>query len=183
MSDTTRTREILTSELRLTSEGFTRSLGGLSTEAWRFRPGADRWSIAETAEHVAVVESAVLRSLTTRLAGSPLPEAERAGQRARDAQIARVMFDRSTRRPAPDIVLPTGRFADPAQAVQLFSSARSSIIAWLATTELDLRGLALPHPALGLLDGMQWVLFAAAHSERHTRQILEVKQLPGYPGT
>jgi hypothetical protein len=29
-----------------------------------------------------------------------------------------------------------------------------------------------PHPAFGLLDGEQWLLFASAHLERHRAQLL-----------
>jgi hypothetical protein len=52
---------------------------------------------------------------------------------------------------------------------------------WLERTVVDLRGFCAPHPALGLLDGKQWLLFVAAHVERHTRQILEIKEQPGFP--
>jgi hypothetical protein len=31
------------------------------------------------------------------------------------------------------------------------------------------------------MDGYEFVLFIAAHSERHTKQILEVKADPNYP--
>jgi hypothetical protein len=31
------------------------------------------------------------------------------------------------------------------------------------------------------MDGYQWVLGAAAHTERHTKQILEVKADPNFP--
>ncbi len=31
------------------------------------------------------------------------------------------------------------------------------------------------------LDAYEWVLFIAAHSERHTKQILEVKADPNFP--
>ena len=36
-------------------------------------------------------------------------------------------------------------------------------------------------PAAKDLDGIQWVLFIAAHSERHTAQMLEVKADPNFP--
>ena len=183
MRDSTRTHGILTNELRETGRVFLQSVIGTSAESWQFKPAPDRWSIAETAEHVAIVEASILRLLTTKLAGQPLPAEARASQKAKDAQITMLMFDRSTRRPAPDLVKPTGRFAESAQAAEAFNASRSAIIDWLDTTELDLRGLGVPHPVLGLLDGKQWVLFAAAHCQRHTRQILEVKQAPGYPGT
>jgi hypothetical protein len=31
------------------------------------------------------------------------------------------------------------------------------------------------------MDGYQWVLATAAHTERHTKQILEVKSDPNFP--
>ena len=37
------------------------------------------------------------------------------------------------------------------------------------------------HPALGELDGHQWVMLIAAHGARHTAQIEEVKSAPDYP--
>jgi len=37
------------------------------------------------------------------------------------------------------------------------------------------------HPALGPLDGYEWVLAVAAHTERHTKQILEVKADANFP--
>ena len=36
-------------------------------------------------------------------------------------------------------------------------------------------------PAFELMDGYQWILAAAAHTERHTKQMLEVMAEPGYP--
>ena len=37
-------------------------------------------------------------------------------------------------------------------------------------------------PGLGQpLDAYQWLLFISAHSERHTKQILEVKADPNFP--
>lgn len=182
MRDITRSHDILTNELEHTSRGFTRSLEGISPEGWLHRPAPDCWSVAETAEHVALVENSILKALRTKLAQNPLADTARAGQKARDAFVTTSMFDRSTRRPAPEFVRPTGRYPEPRMAAEAFSTARAALIEWLATTELDLRGLALPHPALGLLDGKQWILFAAAHCERHTRQILEVRQAPGFPG-
>jgi len=34
---------------------------------------------------------------------------------------------------------------------------------------------------IGVLDGFQWFLFLASHSERHLKQIEEVKSDPHYP--
>ena len=39
----------------------------------------------------------------------------------------------------------------------------------------------LVHPLGQPLDAYEWLLFVAAHSERHTKQILEVKADPNFP--
>jgi hypothetical protein len=39
-----------------------------------------------------------------------------------------------------------------------------------------------PLGALGDLDGYQWLLLLASHTERHVAQMDEVKAHPGYPG-
>ena len=40
---------------------------------------------------------------------------------------------------------------------------------------------AITKGALNSMDGYQWLLAAAAHTERHTKQILEVKANPNFP--
>jgi hypothetical protein len=45
----------------------------------------------------------------------------------------------------------------------------------------DLRDHAVMSPIGKNLDAYEWVLYIAAHSERHTKQILEVKADPNFP--
>ena len=40
---------------------------------------------------------------------------------------------------------------------------------------------AVSKGAYEVMDGYQWILAAAAHTERHTKQMLEVMAEPGYP--
>ena len=65
--------------------------------------------------------------------------------------------------------------------MERFREARTRTAVLLRTAPGSLRGHVVEHPALGALDGYQWVLFLAAHSVRHTKQILEVKTEPGFP--
>jgi hypothetical protein len=44
-----------------------------------------------------------------------------------------------------------------------------------------LRDHAIDSPLGKKLDAYQWVLFISAHSERHTKQINEVKADAGFP--
>jgi hypothetical protein len=179
---TTRNHDLLTGELRATARQFLDSFAGVSPAQWSFKPAPDRWSIAETAEHVTAVELNVHQLLTSRLLNLPAAPEQRAEMKGKDMMITTRMFDRSERRAAPESVLPNGRWPDARSVVQAFAAARDGTIGWLEKIDVDLRGYCAPHPLLGLLDGKQWALFMAAHAERHARQILEVKSADGWPG-
>jgi hypothetical protein len=172
---------VLLNELRATSRGFLNAVADLTPPQWQFRTGPDQWSISETAEHVTIVESNIHRLLTTRLLNLPATPEQRAEMNGKDVTITTAMFDRSVRRPSPEMVRPSGRWPVPSAMIQMFQESREGLMGWLEQTEADLRGFCAPHPALGLLDGKQWLLFVAAHVERHTRQILEIKEQPGFP--
>jgi hypothetical protein len=47
-------------------------------------------------------------------------------------------------------------------------------------TSADLRQHVSDGP-FGSMDAYEWILFIGAHSERHTKQILEVKAAPDFP--
>lgn len=61
-----------------------------------------------------------------------------------------------------------------------FGESRARTIAFLNDTQ-DLRDHAIDSPLGKKLDGYQWLLFIAAHSDRHTKQMLEVKADPAFP--
>ena len=181
MDRETKHHSLLANELSATADEFHAALAGLQADQWNFRLAPDTWTILETAEHVALVEDSIARLLTEKLAGKPLSEDERRGLKSRDVVVTTALFDRTTRMAAPERIKPTGRYADPAEAAAVFEGTRGRLLEWLEETTLDLRAHGSPHPMLGVLDGKQWLLFAAAHVERHTRQILDIKKDPRYP--
>jgi hypothetical protein len=165
-------------ELTATSEGFLRSIEGTPVDRWLFSPSAGVWSVGETAEHTAAVFRGIQRLLSTKLLEQPLPPG--AGSPTSDEFIVRAMFDRSTRRNAPEPVLPRGRWTNQADLVAAFTDSRDQLTAWLAQVTVDLRRYSSKHIALGELDGVQWLIFVAAHTERHTRQIQEFRKEVGF---
>ena len=88
--------------------------------------------------------------------------------------------DRSHKAQAPEPLKPTNRFGSPDAAVKHFDDSRAQTIAFLEKTP-DLRAHATDSPMGKQLDAYEWVLFIAAHSDRHTKQILEVKADPNFP--
>jgi hypothetical protein len=80
-------------------------------------------------------------------------------------------------RPPPDAQEPSGTWIDRAAALRDFVDASNALAAWYEGTDVDLRALTYAHPIFGLLDGVQWLLFAAAHHGNHTRDVLELREL------
>ncbi|MBV9611661.1 MAG: DinB family protein [Acidobacteriaceae bacterium] len=158
-------------------DGLVAAVKGLSDAQWTFKPGPDRWSIAEIVEHLAVVEERV-DGIVSKLGESPAPPAGRDVKEI-DARILADVPDRSTKYKAPPAIEPTGRWT-PSGALEHFLIARAEVTALLRSTP-DLRAHVVNHPVLGLLDGYEWILVTAAHSARHTQQILEVKADPHFP--
>jgi DinB superfamily len=123
-------------------------------------------------EHLALVEEFVAQNVLGGIAKAPAPAADRDYKQI-DAMILAKVPDRSTKAQAPPPITPTGRWT-PAEALEHLLAARAQTVALFKSTP-DLRQHVINHPAFGPLDGYEWVLTVAAHTDRHTKQILEVK--------
>jgi hypothetical protein len=100
--------------------------------------------------------------------------------KATDAMVLAKIPDRTDKRQAPEPLKPTNRFGSPEGSLKHFTEARAQTEVFLKTHH-DLRDHAIDSPMGKKLDGYEWVLFLAAHSERHTKQINEVKADPNFP--
>ena len=162
-----------------TRQDFLASISGLSEAQWKYKPAPDRWSIAEVAEHIALSEGTILGMISERILKGPAAPA--GTEKVADEKVISTVTDRSGKAQAPEMLKPTNQWATQAELVKAFEESRAKTIDYVKTTQDDLRGHAGPHPALGTIDGYQWVLLLSAHSARHTAQIEEVKADPGFP--
>jgi DinB superfamily len=167
--------------LQATHDAFLQSISGLSEKQWRFKPAPDRWSIAEVSEHIAVSEGMILQLVQEKIMIGPATPDKRADVKVTDVQILTLVPDRTHKAQAPDFLKPTGRFASREETAKAFELARKSTMDYVQTTNDDLRDHFGPHPMLGTMDAYQWILLISAHSERHTKQIEEVKADPNFP--
>lgn len=174
------TLDLTRQTLRSATDRLQAAIAAIPDDRWNVAPDADSWSPAEVVEHLAVVEASSLRLLTTRFAAGtdPRPPASWAPERQReeisdrDAAIVTRLGDMTERRKAPDMVVPTGRYPTRAEALGAFLEAREQTIAFAAAAdEAELRKRMAPHPAVGPLDGIQWLLFLAFHGDRHAMQL------------
>ena len=86
----------------------------------------------------------------------------------------------SSRSPAADPLQPNQAFNTPREAVDHFVAARDRTLEFARTTP-DLRLHALAMMGGSELDAASWLTFVAAHTYRHTAQLQQVKDDPGFP--
>ena len=128
--------------------------------------------MADVAEHVTLANERSLKALS-RLELAPLGDAKPS---VIDDEIA-YLFYRGDE--PPDIAGPTGRFAVDRRLLGKFGTSAQSILDWAQTASFDLRSFGLPHPVFGMMDGIQWLLFVGAHTERHRAQLIGLLRRQG----
>ena len=176
------TKEEITSALQYlekTRTGVQATTKGLSAAQWNFKPATNRWSVAEVTEHIASAEDFLMDMIKTNVMTAP-PRAAAADVKSIDEFVLKAILDRSVKAQAPEPLQPNNRFGSPKESLKHFKDSRAKTIKFLKQTK-DLRQHAIDSPLGKQLDGYEWVLFIAAHSERHTKQIEEVKADAHFP--
>jgi DinB superfamily len=152
---------------------------GLSEAQWNFKPGPDRWSVAQVMEHIAAAEDFirvdfVQKKVMVLPAGDPGRDVQKM-----DAAVEAMIPDRSHKTQAPEPLVPNNRFGSPEGSLKHFLESRETTEQFLRSTA-GLRDHVMDGP-VGKMDGYEFILFIAAHSERHVKQINEVKADPNFP--
>jgi hypothetical protein len=174
-------RDHAVAELGSSRKAFLEATSGLSEAQWNFKPAPDRWSIAECAEHIGVTEGFILNLITEQALKGPAEPEKRALVQGKDSSIMVTGVDRSTKFKAPESIQPTRRWATSGEITKNVLENRVRTIAFVNTTQEDLRDHFMDHPVYKTLDTYQWILLLSAHMRRHTAQILEVKAEPNFP--
>jgi len=163
--------------LAVTRDRLAAATNGVSEAQWTFKPAADRWSLAEIMEHIAIVEDRV-REIVGKMPEAPADAPDR-DIKGTDVAILVDLPCRYPRFKAPERVAPAGAQVGM-ESLDKFFRSRVQMGELLASAA-HLRGRVLQHPVFGPWDGYQWILAAGGHCSRHTSQILEVKADPKFP--
>lgn len=164
--------------LDATRARLTSSVEGLDEGQERFRPSPERWSIADIMEHLAMAEASSVKLFDklvqkaeaggrTRSEGDPFAPVSLAEQAERH---------RGQKFQAPDPLRPTGRVPLADSLASLQDSLERLRALRPRIERADCAEQFFPHPAFGPLNLYQWLLFTAAHEERHLAQINALRE-------
>lgn len=176
---TEKDREFALKYLNDTKADYVAQLTGLSDKQLNFRAAEGRWTIAEIAEHITVVETALFGSVTGQVLKSDPPKCE-SPFRVADTAIILAITNRQQKFQAPEQVRPNGRWKTRDDLLSSFETTRNTTIDFMKNNTVDLRGRFGQAP-MGMMDAYQWILFLTGHSERHLAQLKEVKADKKYP--
>ena len=165
--------------LETTRKNIIDATRGLSEAQWNFKPTPFRWSVAQVIEHIAASED-LLRQIAEdqiKKVSPPVPDRD---LNKTDDRVLEVVPDRSRKFQAPEQLRQRNQFGSPEAALKHFLDSRAKTVELLNSTP-DLRAHVVESGLLGKIDAYERILFIGAHSERHTKQLLEVKADPKFP--
>ena len=167
-------------QLSKTEQGVFNSLKGLSDAQLNFKPAPDKWSISECVKHIATTEM-FLWKMTDAALKQVADSAKRSAIKVSDDQVLQMVESRAQKiKTAPPLEPQNSSFKSCPDALSGFYDSRKMLKDFVATTNDDLRDHVVVLP-FGSFDSYQMILFIAAHSNRHTQQIEEVKADPNFP--
>ena len=115
--------------LKQTRDGVVTAVQGLSDAQMKFKAAPERWSVAETLEHIALAEDFLLQNITDKIMKAPAGPADRDTAKI-DAGILAMVPDRTQKRQAPGPLVPTGRWT-PVESIDHFQKSRAKTLEFL----------------------------------------------------
>ena len=154
---------------------------GLSQKQWSFKESADRWSINQVVEHLAIFELIFDREIGKGLAGKPQPEFNK-DVRPDSTYFGFIMEENphvTTEFTKPfTYSVPLG-LNDIKNNIAWFVKMRNESIEFVKTTKEDLRLYYRNNS--GSTNIHQTYIYVFGHVDRHLRQIRKIKQHQKYP--
>jgi len=166
-------KQVLLDRLQESQRSLIAAATAVLEEYARICPEAGRWSVLDVIEHITLSDRAMFKRYPT---GTENPKPLNLDA---DAFIQQLGRDRESKRNAPEHVHPSGRFASVAEALSEYVRGRAEIAAFIENSHEDFRRKLVQHPVMEM-DGHQLFLLIAAHSERHSMQIEEIKNCAAY---
>jgi hypothetical protein len=143
------------------------------------KPADTRWSVAETLEHLAIIEARIAGLLSKLVASARAAGLQQDKETTSivDSGVLPMVHDRTRRIETPDTGRPSGKLS-AGEAWIALEASREQLIGLIAAADgLDLAQLSHVHPALGPLNGYQWIAFVGHHEARHAAQIDEILEI------
>jgi hypothetical protein len=154
----------------------------LTDEQWNFRPAPFKWTVGQTAEHIALGEGLLFSQVERALAAPVNPDWETKTAKKEGLILGPVAM-RGGKAQAPDPIQPIGKNMTRAEIMKLLKEGREKSLKFARETNAELKAHTTEHPfpVFGTLNAYQWLLYVPAHNSRHNKQVAEIKANANFP--
>ncbi|HVO98112.1 MAG TPA: DinB family protein [Bryobacteraceae bacterium] len=174
-------RAFLTAQLNKSRDIVLKEIAGLRPDQWAFRPDEETWSIGECADHILTVERRLFSLVSKAMQSAPADPARAVEVQHKTSKMLHAVPAREVRVKVPPGVVNHSHSASPEEFIGPFEQQRAVVLKYVADTQDPLHDRVSPHMVFNDLDGCQWLLMIALHSQRHADQMAEVKRHAAYP--
>lgn len=149
-------------------EELLKTIEELTDEQLNEHPEEGRWSIIQVAEHLYLMEMAVVKGIADSLKDPQNTPS--------DAKPIHLAADRSVRVDAPAFLVPSEDYLKLEDVKRKLASSRERLVTVMSgADEKALSSKSFKHPVFGSLSLDQWTEFVGYHEKRHIQQIDELK--------
>jgi hypothetical protein len=170
-------RQYTLDNMRRTRDALIKETENLTPEQWAFRDSANRWSIAEVVEHLAIWEIVWAREIGMGVRNKPQPEL--VATCSPDSYYTTFIMEEK-QHTAPDFAVPTG-FIRGKDNLTFFLRGREQAIKFVETTQADLRAHFELTDTQYPRNMHHVLIYQWGHVDRHLRQIAKLKAHKDYP--
>ncbi len=167
--------------LQASRAAYKEALKDVTLEQWKWKPAPDRWSVGEVAEHIALGEG-LLFARVLEAVNAPANPAWEEKTKDKLAFLARIMPNRQGKAKSPLEIEPKGNLTKE-ETFAIFEKNRMPIEKFVEETQVPWKEHTSEHPfpIFNTLNAQQWFMYIPWHTQRHLKQIAEVKATAGYP--
>lgn len=170
---TTAERTEILEHLQQSKTDLLTAVEDISNEDFMKKPSDDIWSIAEVVEHLVLIDESLYKGILHKAENIPDTTPETTPNEKILHIVPNPKYGKVV---APKHLTPQAIYNSKEEALMAFSTSRDRIENFTKTTDLPLERIAFRHFALGLLNGKNWLVFIAAHCQRHINQIRNLKK-------
>jgi uncharacterized damage-inducible protein DinB len=176
-SITSQERQFAIDHLRRSARAFLDSISDLNEKQWYMRPGPGQWSAAECAEHILETELYFFMPTVEKVLSEPADPSRMQETAGKDSQVIASMENRTHKLKGRPWEESSEKVIDKAALMATFEAKRAEHIAWLENAGENFRVHFFSFPGAPAMDVYQLVLFLSAHTNRHTGQIQDIREL------
>jgi hypothetical protein len=177
---TNKERRLITDKLKESKMAVLKSVNGLSEEQLNFKISADKWSIKECLQHIALDENGLWNRADVALK-KPADRQKKHEIKLNDQDVLSMLTIGEQKKQAlENFKLEKPQWKTSKEALVAFKDKRNELIKFAKTSTDDMRNHVLQMP-IGQIDTYQMILYISAHTKYHIVQIEEIKANPAFP--